>query len=310
MFNVKVNSIAALIRTFPNEEACIKHLENLYWSDGKPISPFDPTSKVYKCKNNRYRCKNTGKYFKVTTGTMFENTKMSLNIWFLAIWYETCHKTGISSHQLARDIGVTQKTAWNMLHKIREQMNKANESKLKGEVEIDETYIGGKNKNRHWNKKVPHSQGRSHKDKTTVVGMIERNGLLVAKVTKDTTSKTLSTLIREFVDQSATIYTDENDAYNQIGKTYKRFYVDHSKHQYGNGDITSNRIEAAWTHLKRMIIGTYRKTSRKYLQRYVDEFVFRYNLRDIRDSDRFNLLLCCADTRITQKQIKETKCAA
>lgn len=310
MFETNIKSIVALVKTFPNDEVCIKYLEKLYWSDGNPVSPFDPTSEVYKCKNNRYRCKNTGKYFKVTTGTIFENTKINLTAWFLAIWFVTCHKPGISSYQLARDIGVTQKTAWYMLQKIRAQMFVTNESKLEGEVEVDETYIGGKNKNRHWDKKVPHSQGRSHKDKTTVVGLIERGGMLVAKVTKDTTSKTLSTLIKQHVDPSAILYTDENGAYDQIGKVYERYFVDHSKHLYGIDNITSNRIEASWTHLKRMVIGTYRKTSKKYLQKYVDEFVFRYNLRDVSDSDKFNLLLCCADTRVTHKQIRETICAA
>lgn len=310
MFDINAKSLVALVRNFPNDEACIKHLEKLYWTAGSPVSPFDNTSTVYKCKNNRYRCKNTGKYFTVTTGTMFENTKINLTVWFIAIWLVACHKTGISSYQLARDLGVTQKTAWYMLHKIRKQMEVTNESKLENEVEIDETYIGGKNKNRHWDKKVPHSQGRSHKDKTTVVGMIERGGLLVAKATKDTTSPTLSRLIRQFVAPSSTIYTDENSAYNQIGQTYERYFVDHGRHQYGNGNVTTNRIEAAWTHLKRMIIGMYRKTSKKYLQKYVDEFVFRYNLRDVSDSDKFNLLLCCADTRITHKQIRNIICAA
>ena len=129
-------------------------------------------------------------------------------------WLQTI-KTGIASHQLARDLEITQKTAWHMLQKIRYQMYLANESQLESKVEIDETYLGGKNGNRHWNKKVPHSQGRSHKDKTTVVGMIEREGLFIARATKDTKSKTLSALIKAFVSRGSIIYTDENGAYNQ-----------------------------------------------------------------------------------------------
>ena len=182
-----------------------------------------------------------------------------------------------------------------MLQKIRCQMYLANESTLQGKVEADETYIGGKNKNRHWNKKVKHSQGRSHKDKTTVVGLIERGGLL-------------SSLILDFVQKDSILFTDENSAYNQIGRIYDRYFVDHGKKQYGNGDITTNSIEGAWTHLKRMVIGTYRNLPKKHLQKYVDEFVFRYNLRDISNSDRFNCFLCCADTRYTYKQIKESVC--
>ena len=177
-FDIKVNSIPALYKQFPNEEACIKHLEAINWH-GKPISPFDKTSKVYKLKNGDYRCKNTGKNFTVKTGTMFEKTKIDLQRWFVAIWLVVNHKTGLSSYQLAKDIDVTQKTAWFMLHKIRSQMYLANENPLTDDVEIDETLVGGRNKNRHWNKKVAHSQGRSHKDKTPVVGMIQWDSLIV-----------------------------------------------------------------------------------------------------------------------------------
>lgn len=306
-FKLNAKSIMALNELFPTEEACIKHLEEINWH-GNPISPFDKTSKVYKLKNGKFRCKNTRKNFTVRTGTMFEKTKVSLRKWFIAIWIVTNDKSGISSYQLASNIDVTQKTAWYMLQKIRCQMYLVNESTLQGKVEADETYIGGKNKNRHWNKKVKHSQGRSHKDKTTVVGLIERGGLLVAKVTKDTTSDTLSSLILDFVQKDSILFTDENSAYNQIGRIYDRYFVDHGKKQYGNGDITTNSIEGAWTHLKRMVIGTYRNLPKKHLQKYVDEFVFRYNLRDISNSDRFNCFLCCADTRYTYKQIKESVC--
>lgn len=306
-FELKANSIPALNELFPDEESCIRHLEAINWH-GKPVSPFDKTSKVYKLKSGKYRCKNTSKNFTVRTGTMFEKTKVSLRNWFSAIWYVTNDKKGISSYQLASHIGVTQKTAWYMLQKIRRQMYLANESMLEGKVEADETYIGGKNKNRHWNKKVKHSQGRSHKDKTTVVGIIERNGLLVAKVTKDTTAETLSSLIFAFVKPDTILFTDENAAYNQIGRVYERYYVDHGKHQYGKGDITTNRIEGAWTQLKRMYHGTYINLPKKHLQGYVDEFVYRFNLRDISNSDRFNCFLCCADTRYTYKQIRESVC--
>ena len=291
MLGLKANSLIALWRTFPNEAACIKHLEKLYWNDC-PVSPFEAASKVYRLKNGQYRCKNTGKNFNVKTGTLFENTKIGLVKWFTAIWLVANNKKGISSYQLARDIEVTQKTAWFMLTKIRSMMECENEGLLHGEVEIDETYVGGKNKNRHIDKKVPHSQGRSHKDKTTVVGMVERGGKLIAKVTADVRANTLSGLIRQYVHPQTAIYTDEHDAYNQIGHTYRRRYIDHSKYQYADGDVTTNRIENCWTHLKRMVHGTYHRPTRRYLQRYVNEFVFRYNLRGKSDGERFNLLLC------------------
>lgn len=291
MLGIKATSLVALLRTFPNERACIRYLEKLYWND-RPVSPFDAISKVYHLKSGQYRCKNTGKNFNVKTGTMFENTKIGLVKWFMAIWLVANNKKGISSYQLARDIEVTQKTAWFMLQKIRGMMEYENKGLLHGEVEIDETYVGGKNKNRHRDKKVPHSQGRSHKDKTAVLGMVERGGRLIACVVEDTTHQSLIPLIKQHISRETVIYTDEHTAYKKTDKLYTRFYVDHGKHQYADGDVTTNRIENCWTHLKRMIHGTYHRPTRRYLQRYVNEFVFRYNLRSESDGERFNLLLC------------------
>lgn len=128
--------------------------------NGKVISPFDENSKVYKCKNGKYRCANTGKYFDVKTGTIFANTKLPLRYWFYAMFLFLSHKRGVSSCQLARDLSITQKTAWGMLHKIRKYMKCANNVKLNNAVEIDETFVGGKNKNRHKDKKVERCQGR------------------------------------------------------------------------------------------------------------------------------------------------------
>lgn len=138
--------------------------------------------------------------------------------------------------------------------------------------------------------------------------MIQRENLMNARVTPDTTADTLSKLIKEFVHPDAIIYTDENRAYDQIGRRYTRFFVDHSKRLYSYDNITTNRIEGAWTHFKRMVKGTYRTLPKKYLQRYVDEFVFRYNLKDIDNSDRFNCFLCCSDSRYTYKHIRAATC--
>ena len=179
MIDIKsFNSLIELTDAFPTEEVCLKYLESLIWEDGV-VSPFDPESKVYVCSNNRYICKNTGKSFNVKTGTIFENTKLPLRKWFMAIWLVLSHKKGISSLQLSRDIKVTQKTAWFMLQRIRECLMCKNEGRLENEVEADETFVGGKNKNRHKDKKVKKCQGRSFKDKTPVLGMVERKGEVV-----------------------------------------------------------------------------------------------------------------------------------
>lgn len=180
--NTEFNNIFELLQAFPNEQACIDHLEALRWN-GIVVSPFDAESKVYKCKGNRFRCKNTGLYFNVKTQTLFDNSKVKLQKWFLAIWLVTSNEKGISSIQLGKDIGVTQKTAWFMLQRIRNCFDISDDDKLSGEVEIDETYVGTKKKNKHASKKVKGTQGHSTKTKTPVVGMDERGGKVIVKAT-------------------------------------------------------------------------------------------------------------------------------
>lgn len=302
MINSEFKSIIDLIKAFPNEELCVKHLEELRWN-GNVISPFDNDSKVYKCAGNKYRCKNTGKYFNVRTATLFDNTKIELQKWFIAIYLVTSHKKGISSLQLGRDLDVTQKTAWFMLQRIRNCFGLHNDNTLDNEVEIDETYVGGKNKNRHADKKVENSQGRSHIDKTPVVGMIERDGKLNAKAISDVSSKTLTKEIVAMVKDSATIYTDEWLGYKGISKIYDHFHVKHNQGEYVNGRIHTNTIEGFWSLLKRGIIGIYHFTSKKHLQKYVDEFVFRYNSRQMETAVRFNVLLANNQYRLTYNQL-------
>ena len=221
MINTNIKSVFELTQTFSTEQVCIDYLEALKWS-GIVVSPFDPTSTVYKCSNNRYRCKNTGKYFNVKTDTMFENSKISLRKWFLAIWLVTSHKKGISSIQLSKDIGVTQKTAWFMLQRIRACFGIENNNELEGIVECDETFIGGKNKNRHKDKKVQHSQGRSFKDKVPVMGMLQRGGKMNAYVVHDTKRKSIQPFIYKYVNPhtTQTIISDEWWAYKGLGKHY------------------------------------------------------------------------------------------
>lgn len=302
MLNKDFTSILDLIKAFPDEQTCINHLEQLRWN-GNVISPFDETSKVYNCKGNKYKCKNTGKYFNVRTATLFDNTKIELQKWFLAIYIVTAHKKGISSLQLSRDIDVTQKTAWFMLQRIRNCFGIENHNELDNEVEIDETYVGGKNKNRHNHKKVENSQGRSHKDKTPVLGMVERNGKLSAKKIEAVSSAELTPEVIRLVKESASVFTDEWLGYRGVSKIYDHSVVKHNQGQYVNGRVHTNTIEGFWSLLKRGIFGIYHFTSKKHLQKYVDEFVFRYNTRNSTGQDRFNLLLANTEYRLTYKNL-------
>lgn len=301
MFNGEFNSIIELVRVFKDEQTCINHLEILRWN-GNVVSPFDESSKVYKCKDNKYRCKNTGKYFNVKTNTLFDNTKVCLQTWFMAIFLVTGHKKGISSLQLGRDLNVTQKTAWFMLQRIRNCFGIENNTDLNNEVEIDETYVGGKNKNRHNDKKIDNSQGRSLKDKTPVLGMIERQGKVVAMQVEDTKAKTIIPEIVNIV-KDAIVYTDEYLSYRSLQRIYDHNFVKHNQGQYVDGRIHTNTIEGFWSLLKRGIFGIYHFTSKKHLQKYVDEFVFRYNTRGNTDSSRFNLLLANSTNRLTYNQL-------
>lgn len=301
MVTTNFKSVVELLDTFKDEQSCIDHLEHLRWN-GNVVSPFDPNSTVYKCKGNKYRCRKTGKYFNVKTNTLFDNTKISLRKWFVAIYIVTSHKKGISSVQLSKDINVTQKTAWFMLHRIRKCFGIENDNELNNTVEMDETYVGGKNKNRHANKKVKHCQGRSSADKTPVFGMVERNGKLNAKVVADTSADTLTPEILKHV-KNATIYTDEYKGYNEVRQYYPHEIVKHKQYEYVRENIYTNTIEGFWALLKRGIIGIYHYVSKIHLQRYVDEFVFRYNTRGCSEFSRFNLLLQNTEYRLTYKQL-------
>ena len=300
MIHQDFNSILDLINTFPNEETCIVHLEELRWN-GHVVSPFDAHSKVYKCANNRYRCKETSKYFNVKTSTLFDNTKVKLQKWFIAIWLVTSHKKGISSLQLAKDIRVTQKTAWFMLLRIRACFDISNDVKLDNTVEIDETYVGGKNKNRHANKKVPHSKGRSTKDKTAIVGVVERAGRVKACIVGNVQSKILSAEIIKNIKETANLCTDEWVGYKGISRIYDHSVIKHNEDEYIRGRVHTNTIKSFWSLMKRGIVGIYQFTSKKHLQKHLDEFVFRYNSKELSESDRFNLLLANTGTRITYK---------
>lgn len=199
-----------------------------------------------------------------------------------------------------------------MLHRIRKALGLENEEnnddnqnqdKLDGTVEVDETFIGGKNKNRHADKKVKACQGRSFKDKVPVFGMFQRGGKVIAKVVSDTKSNTLFSVIRNYVKEGSNLYTDEWNYSEGANIYYNHRNVNHGAGFYGSGDLTTNHIEGFWALVKRSIMGIYYHWSKKHMQRYIDECAYRFNTRSLSDKDRFDLLLRNLECRLTYKEL-------
>ena len=303
IFQDEFNSLFELIEYFKDEQTCINYLADKRW-EGKSCCPHCECAKVYCFSDGkRYKCSSCKKQFSVRIGTIFEDSNISLKKWFIAIYLITSHKKGISSYQLAKDLKVTQKTAWFMLHRIRYALGQCNlDTELDGEVEIDETFVGGKNKNRHWDKKVKQSQGRSFKDKTPVFGMLQRGGIVVAKVVPDTKAKTLRPHIDRYIQKGSTIYTDEW-YYGNLHENYQHHQVFHAAKIYARGEVHTNTIEGFWGILKRGLIGIYNHVSRKHLQKYVDEFCWRFNTRKLKEGERMNKMLSLCCTRLTYKKL-------
>ena len=284
-------SIFDLLKAFPTEQSCIDHLERLMWN-GNVVSPFQEGSKVYKCAGNKYKCKATGKYFNVRTGTIFDNTKIPLQKWFMALYVFSSHKKGISSHQLAKDISVTQKSAWFLLHRLRYAFDHPNfKAALGNMVEIDETFIGGESKNKHASKKTKNEHGGTTHEQQPVLGMRERDGNVVAVVVKNRHKKTILPIVYENVELDSIVMTDEYPAYNDLKNGYTHLKVNHGAKEYVNQMAHTNGIENFWSHLKRGIDGIYHWVSKDHLQSYVDEFTLRFNTRKFGTQQRFDLVL-------------------
>ena len=287
--NKEFDSLADLVLTFDNEKSCIDHLEEIRWN-GNIASPFDPISKVYNCSGNRYKCKNTGKYFNVKVGTIFEDTKIPLRKWFIAIYLLSSPKKGISSHQLARDLKVTQKSAWFMLHRLRYALEHESFNKpLGGHIEVDEIYVDGKNNNKYKSKRKEDVQGRSVNDKTPIVGMVERGGNVKAVKFTNVQAKTIQPLIVKHVEKGSKLPTDEWWAYRGLDAIYEHSVVRHAVNEYVKREAPTNTIECFWSLFKRGIIGIYHWVSAPHIEKYLNEFAFRYNTRHQGEGFRFNM---------------------
>ena len=291
---VQTMNIIQVFKQFPNQEACIKHLEQKRWPQ-KVTCAYCGSDNTYPLANElRHHCNGCKKSFSVTVNTIFHDTRVPLQKWFLAISLIINAKKGISARQLGRDIEVNKDTAWSMAMRIRKGMQDNGEL-LQGVIEMDECYIGGKP--RKTGKKSDDDQngnprGRGTK-KTPVVGMVERNGNVKAeKVSKDhLKSKDLNELIRKNVNpQESVLVTDEYRGYNKASKILKHYRINHS-FEYANGEIHTNSIESFWALIKRGIIGQFHKVSVEYLDKYLDEFTYRYNKRKEDSKDIFDSIV-------------------
>jgi transposase-like protein len=295
-------TLADAIRYFTDEQVCIDTVAGMRWPDGPhcPACLMPDTRQHWLKTQRRWQCRDCGKQYSVKVNTIFEDSAIKLDKWLTAMWLLANCKNGISSYEVAKDIGVTQKSAWFMLQRIRLAMK--NKSLLKlgyqgGPVEMDETFIGGKLKNMHKSKK-PKGPGFSGKAvsgtaKTIVVGMVERGGRVRAEVVMERTHAVLRAVANKHIHPGATLMTDDWGGYK--GANFTHEIVNHAV-EYVRGNVHTQGIENFWALLKRGLNGTYISVEPFHLDRYVDEQAFRYNNRatadnPLTDADRFALVL-------------------
>jgi transposase-like protein len=313
------------IQHFSNEQICIDAVIEMKWPDGIKCPDNCPVDKPYYLKTQkRWKCRMCRKQFSVKVGTIFEDSPISLSIWFPALWLLVNSKNGVSSHELGRSLGVTQKTAWYMLQRLRLVVKNKNldfkmGSSEGGAVEVDESYVGGKIKNMHKDRKIRlqriHSELPKWKStarfvgKTSVMGILDRESHQIrAKVVPNTRRETLQREILANVNRGASVYTDQAVAYDNLKANYIHETVNHAN-TYVQGNVHTNGLENFWSLMKRTLAGTYVAVEPFHLDRYLDEQMFRYNNRatkdnPLNDSDRFFLALSqVANRRLTYAEL-------
>lgn len=288
-------SLPQLLDHLKDEETAIKYYENIRWN-GKPVCPHCGVDKAPYATARGYKCSDSDchRKFTVKVGTIFYKSPVKMRIWMAAIFLTTNHKKGISSVQLAIDLGVTQKTAWFMLHRIRESF-KSKFPEILGEnetVEVDEAYIGGREVNKHTLKKrnkdnlTITNEGLPYVPKKTVIGIIERSGKVAVKHVDSATTQAAGEFISSHVSPNAKINTDESLIYSNLGQIYDHKTVIHSMNVYVDGDIHTNTIENFWSVLKRTLYGTYHHVSEKHFPSYLNAIAGRFNTRLMETEER------------------------
>jgi transposase-like protein len=307
------------IRYFTDEQVCIDTVAQMRWPNGPSCPACEHKEHYYLKTQKRWKCKECGRQFSVKLGTIFEDSPLGLDKWLAALWMLVNCKNGISSYEVSRALGVTQKSAWFMLHRLRLALQSGTVNKLGstgGEVEVDETFIGGRAKNMHRDRRVRLAQIRSEKrrgevkmGKAVVMGILDRKEAKVrAAVIPNVRRETLQNIILEEILGGSKVYTDQNPAYWGLARQYAHDIVNHLE-RYVDGRVHTNGLENFWSLLKRGLKGTYVAVEPFHLSRYVDEQVFRYNNRGtkegkVSDSERFNLALSqIAGKRLTFAEV-------
>ncbi len=268
-----------LFAMYPDAESARLYLESRLWPEGAKCPACHSGKRITIRKDGFYRCNACKLDFTIRTGTIFERSHVPLHKWLYAMYLLVTARKGISSVQLHAEIGITQKSAWFVLHRLREACGGKLE-KLRGMVEIDEAYFGGKEANKHEHKKL--KAGRGTVGKTAVIGMRERGGRTIAKPMKNTDAKSIQTEIQNNVESGAALFTDEHASYEGLaGDSFQHETVNHSAGEYSRGQANTNSIESVWAVMKRGVYGVYHQISTKHLARYVDEFTFRLNDGDV-----------------------------